>query len=164
MHFDKKIAERLRSARIKSGYPSAKLFAKANNLPYVTYSQYETGKRRISSESILRFANLLNISPSWLLTGHTDSSSTINQENLYSSQQLNHTSINADFLADVFEAVNQMICVSDSKLSDRDKIILTAELYSALNNNADIITKKNNLKALINAIKKIKSGIVDKIA
>lgn len=166
MSFDKKIGERLKLARIQANYSSAKLFALKNNIPYVTYSQYEAGKRRISADSILKFSKLLNISATWLLTGHdeTDQNNTYEYADVKTKiidrdilqSPLHEQIIDANFLGDVFEEITQMLQLSQRNLTDRDKIILSVELYTALSvNNQSIATKRNNLKILINSIKKL---------
>lgn len=72
-HFsiDEAVGKRLRSARRHQGYPSASAFALQRNIPLSTYSQYETGKRRLSSALIVYFCDLLRVSPTWLLTGES---------------------------------------------------------------------------------------------
>lgn len=167
MIFDKQIGERLKIARINAGYSSAKLFAQKNNIAYVTYSQYEAGKRRISADSILKFAKLLSVSASWLLTGYDEtkindiseygcSDIKISDHNILHPNSQNQY-IDANFLGDVFDEVNEMLKLSKNTLTDRDKIILSVELYTALSmNNQSIAAKKSNLKILINSIKKLK--------
>ena len=63
------IGLRLRSARRAANFKSARTFAFQYNIPESTYSQHETGKRSLSPEMLLRYSDLLNVDPSWLLTG-----------------------------------------------------------------------------------------------
>lgn len=65
----KGICERLKKTRISAGYRSARAFAIAHNVPYITYSQHEVGKRKTNPETIIKYAEYLNIDPAWLLTG-----------------------------------------------------------------------------------------------
>ncbi|MFO1259031.1 MAG: XRE family transcriptional regulator [Gammaproteobacteria bacterium] len=64
-----KICERLKDARIKAGFGSAKEFAEKTNLKISTYSLHEAGTRGMSIEVIEHYAGLLEINASWLLTG-----------------------------------------------------------------------------------------------
>ena len=65
----KQIAFRLRAARRTAGFKSARKFAMQYDIPESTYSQHETGTRALKSELLLYYAKLLNINPTWLLTG-----------------------------------------------------------------------------------------------
>lgn len=65
----KQIALRLKIARKTAGYKRAKNFALTHKIPFSTYSQHETGKRPLSAELLLKYGEILEINPSWLLTG-----------------------------------------------------------------------------------------------
>ncbi len=64
------VAKRLRMVRIASGYCSAKEFTKKYSIPASTYSQHENGKRILSLENIIHYAELTSVDPAWLMTGH----------------------------------------------------------------------------------------------
>src|SRR6266487_4881677 len=61
-----KIAERLREARVLSGL-SQESAAKMLGLQRPAISEIESGKRKVSAEEIIQFANLYRVSTSWLL-------------------------------------------------------------------------------------------------
>ncbi len=63
------ICKRLKEARIKRGFSSARNFALHQNIPDSTYTQHESGKRQISIGTLIYYSNLLDVSSAWLLTG-----------------------------------------------------------------------------------------------
>ena len=66
---DRKIAKRLREARILRGYGTATDAAKALGIPYPTYATYESGRRGVRTKHAVRFAGFFNVGIDWLLTG-----------------------------------------------------------------------------------------------
>lgn len=60
---------RLKSCRIISGFKSARSFADTFSVPLKTYSQHESGARKIPLENLVEYASNLKIDPYWLLTG-----------------------------------------------------------------------------------------------
>lgn len=60
---------RLKSCRVISGFKSARLFANAFSIPIKTYSQHESGIRKISIDILIEYASYFRIDPYWLLTG-----------------------------------------------------------------------------------------------
>lgn len=56
-------------ARRRAGFRSAAAFARAYELSEVTYRSHENGQRGMNLEAAQRYARLLKVSPSWLLTG-----------------------------------------------------------------------------------------------
>ena len=174
MKLDSGIGERLRIARKKAGDRPARAFANTHKIPYVTYSQHETGNRRLSPDAILKYAEMLNTSAAWLLTGLEEhrpdilmqteenviDNNTETSLNATNSSHTNHfvsyLNIDADFLGEVFNEINKMLNELSMQLSDKDKMILSIELYNALSTGTTLPIKKNNLKMLINSIKKLK--------
>jgi len=71
MHTEKMInpAERLRSARQKAGYDSAKSAAEAMGVPVATYIQHENGVRGFPATRAERYAKFFRVPPEWLLYG-----------------------------------------------------------------------------------------------
>ena len=69
----KEIAIRLKIARIELGFKKSKDFAKKVSTSPNTYSQYETLKRSLSLENLLKYSSALNINPGWLITGRGSS-------------------------------------------------------------------------------------------
>ena len=63
------ICKRLKESRIKQGFFSARAFASHNSIPDSTYTQHESGKRKMSIETLIKYCKLLNIEPLWLITG-----------------------------------------------------------------------------------------------
>ncbi len=65
----KKIAQRLKEARVTSGFKTAKSFIDQFGLSQSTYSLHETGQRAIGSQAAILYCKHLNINIDWLLTG-----------------------------------------------------------------------------------------------
>jgi len=66
-------AERLRSARIKAGFDTAKAAAEAMGVPVATYIQHENGVRGLPAGRADRYAKFFRVLPEWLLYGHASS-------------------------------------------------------------------------------------------
>lgn len=66
---DKEIGIRLMIARKSAGYKTAIEFSTAHGIAKTTYSQHERGVRSLTAGLLEKYANLLNINCSWLLTG-----------------------------------------------------------------------------------------------
>lgn len=66
-------AERLRSARIKAGFETAKAAAEAMGVPVATYIQHENGVRGFPAGRADRYAKFFRVLPEWLLYGHATS-------------------------------------------------------------------------------------------
>ena len=66
---DKEIGLRLKIARKTAGFKTALDLANKMQIPKSTYSQHETGKRSLTPEQLINYANKLDIEASWLLTG-----------------------------------------------------------------------------------------------
>jgi SOS-response transcriptional repressor LexA len=62
-------ADRLKQARIKSGYDSAKGAAEAMGVPVATYIQHENGSRGFPAKRAERYARFFRVTPEWLLYG-----------------------------------------------------------------------------------------------
>lgn len=62
-------SNRLREAREKSGYSSAKAAAEAMNIPVATYIQHENGVRGFPASKADRYARFFRTTPEWLLYG-----------------------------------------------------------------------------------------------
>jgi transcriptional regulator with XRE-family HTH domain len=61
-----KIANRLKEARTLSGLSQAQT-ADMINLPRATISEIESGKRRVSADELIQFANMYRVDTSWIL-------------------------------------------------------------------------------------------------
>ncbi len=60
---------RLKTCRILSGFKSARAFTTAFSLSSKTYTQYESGQRKISLENLIEYSKCLRIDPYWLMSG-----------------------------------------------------------------------------------------------
>lgn len=63
------IAMRLRAMRKEAGFKTGKSFAQKYGIPLTTYSQHETGKRKIAIEILIDYCFKLNANAGWVLTG-----------------------------------------------------------------------------------------------
>lgn len=63
------IAARLKQARIKAGYRTAREFCDKNDIKQPTYSNHENGKRGLKRPVAKHYAALLGVSDQWLLDG-----------------------------------------------------------------------------------------------
>ncbi len=61
--------ERLKMARLRSGFRSASEAASYLSIPYGTYSGHENGSRGIKESDLLRYASAFKVSPAWLAFG-----------------------------------------------------------------------------------------------
>jgi DNA-binding XRE family transcriptional regulator len=60
---------RLKQAREKGSYSSAKAAAEAMGVPVATYIQHENGTRGFPAETAARYARFFRVKPEWLLYG-----------------------------------------------------------------------------------------------
>ena len=60
-------ADRLKQARIKAGYDSAKAAAEAMGVPVSTYILHENGGRGVPAGRASRYAKFFRVAPEWLL-------------------------------------------------------------------------------------------------
>lgn len=65
------IGQRLKFARSQSGLSQAQV-AVFMDIPRPSISNIESGKRKVTSEEISKFAELYDVSSSWLLTEKTE--------------------------------------------------------------------------------------------
>ena len=65
---------RLRAARKAAGFKTAREFSHTQAIAQSTYGQYETGKRALNAEALVRFCRALNINAHWLLLGEAGQS------------------------------------------------------------------------------------------
>jgi transcriptional regulator with XRE-family HTH domain len=63
------VGKRIRAARKAAGYRSATAFSKDKSIPLSTYSQHENGRRVLSIDILIQYADLFHVSAAWLLTG-----------------------------------------------------------------------------------------------
>ena len=65
----KPFAERLRMARLTSGYPRQEDFARALGLKTPTYAHYERPRNEPPQDTLVKVAKLTGFSIHWLVTG-----------------------------------------------------------------------------------------------
>lgn len=63
------IHDRLRQARERANYKSARLAAEAMGVNYNTYAQHENGTRGLTKSTAMRYARFFRADLAWLLTG-----------------------------------------------------------------------------------------------
>lgn len=68
------IAERLKAARLQAGLSQGQV-AKILNLQRPTVSEIEAGRRKVSTEELVQFADIYDVSISWLAAGTMDGES-----------------------------------------------------------------------------------------
>lgn len=68
---------RLRQAREKGSYQSAKAAAEAMGVPVATYVQHENGTRGFPASVAARYARFFRVKPEWLLYGKVDADSVV---------------------------------------------------------------------------------------
>jgi len=66
------MADRLREARERAGYETAKLAAEAMGVPTPSYTQHENGIRGFKIDTARQYARFFKVSPEWLLYGIGD--------------------------------------------------------------------------------------------
>lgn len=62
-------AQRLKAAREKAGYDTAKSAAEAMGVAVATYIQHENGSRGYPADRAQRYARFLRVTPEWLIYG-----------------------------------------------------------------------------------------------
>lgn len=62
-------SERLRDARGRAGFSSAKSAAEAMGVPVATYIQHENGSRGFPADRAARYGRFFRVAPEWLLYG-----------------------------------------------------------------------------------------------
>lgn len=159
------IAGRLKFARIKAGFSSAAEFANKYSISYITYSQHESGKRNLSPELILKYADHTNVDASWLLTGQEPN---INKKEgglqLSDNVDNNLPPIDANSLWDIYSEINKLIMELNLNVAEKFKFILCVEIYQLTNSNKFGFSnncKYDVLKLLLTRIDEYK---VEKIA
>lgn len=73
--------ERLRNARIKAGYKSARRAALRFGWSVSTYAAHENGQNRFDAESARAYGRAFSVSPGWLLTGEDAAAAIANTQN-----------------------------------------------------------------------------------
>ena|ERR1700761_982446 len=82
------IATRIRDARILAGLSQAQAAIKLG-LPRPSVSEIESGKRKVTAEEIIQFADLYKVDKSWLLLEEEDAQLKMNRTVLFAARELN---------------------------------------------------------------------------
>ena len=83
-----KIANRIKDARTMSGLSQAQAATKLN-IPRPSISEIESGKRKVTAEEIIQFADLYKVDKSWLLLEEEDKDLKMNPHVLFAARELN---------------------------------------------------------------------------
>lgn len=75
-------AERLKEARAKAGYETAKAAAEAMGVSVSTYVQHESGVRGFPASRAARYAKFFRVAPEWLLYGRGEAAPVVIQPQL----------------------------------------------------------------------------------
>ena len=86
-----KIAARLKEARTLSGLSQANAADKLG-MQRPAISEIEAGKRRVSAEEIIQFAQLYKVDTSWLLLNENDVESSMTEEQKFAARELSKLS------------------------------------------------------------------------
>ena len=121
------IGARLREFRIKSGYKTSASFAEKLGINQPTYSNHENGNRGISIEVIMEYAQHLNVSWQYLVTGEANC-------NVHEDSLENKNGKNYILYEDLFEksviAVDEVFSEKDIKASAAKKADLAHYIYT----------------------------------
>ena len=83
-----KIATRIKDARIMAGLSQAQAAEKLN-LQRPAISEIEAGKRKVSAEEIIQFAELYRVDTSWLLLNKGTNELQMPEQVLFAARELN---------------------------------------------------------------------------
>lgn len=82
-----KIAARLKEARILAGLSQAQA-ADTLGLQRPAISEIEAGKRKVSAEEVIQFANLYKVDTSWLLLRETENETYMSEQLKFAAREL----------------------------------------------------------------------------
>lgn len=86
-----KIAARLKEARMLSGLSQAQAADKLG-LQRPAVSEIEAGKRKVSAEELIQFANLYKVNTSWLLLTDSENDVPVNEKLKFAARELSKLS------------------------------------------------------------------------
>ncbi len=115
------ISKRLRKARANAGYRFAKDFSDSICIPYITYSQHESGKRSVKPEQLVIYSESLQVSVQWLLTGREI------------SRDLDP--IDISLLFDIYEQVIRIVHSMHMTIDEREILSISCNIYNAFRSN-----------------------------
>ncbi|MCL9781782.1 helix-turn-helix domain-containing protein [Vibrio sp. S4M6] len=119
------IADRLCEARVNAGYKFTKDFASENSISYTTYSQHEKGKRSIKPEALVNYAEVLDVSVEWLITGQSHSSASFSNTENYA--------IDTNLLLDIYDQVQRMSEVMGIDKESLNQLKVSCQIYNSFN-------------------------------
>jgi transcriptional regulator with XRE-family HTH domain len=174
------IGLRLKIARLTAGYKTAKEFYTLQNISKSTYSQHEQGIRALTSDLIIKYAELLEINPAWLLTGGGHPCPIVKQSDIrkkliedmveeyrannilsFSSHyQINiqdeYSVVNMSLLSKILEGVFEAIHTYNVAIKAEEIILNCIDIYNSIEHLET--TKEQKLKIIDIAISSIIKG------
>ncbi len=143
------IANRLKEARSRRGFRSARSFSKYNGFAESTYAQHESGKRKLNIETLLIYSQKLSIEPEWLLTGEEPFSLTAvdNSKTKDAFIQANQSELEKKYLLANVKTLTRIVTlllpsIASHKINSYQALItITHEIYANIENDSE---KKNN--------------------
>ncbi len=127
------VGVRLKTARIAAGFKSAKDFCQKNKIPSSTYSLHETGRRNLKPKIAEKYAQLLGVNISWLLTGH---GKPYNNSHTLDEQGLSNEEFNALLKYQGNDEVQKTVLYKNEILNNVDPILfskIVAKITDVLN-------------------------------
>jgi len=156
MKCSKEISNRLKLARQRAGFRSARSFAIAHNVPYVTYSQHEAGSRRLNPDTLLKYATLLYVSPAWILSGELVGQLFVSEGNdgvTYGAHSQRKNEIDLELFFIVFDEIQGFINENKADVTPKDEVKLCVDFYNVLAGNAGTYDEKRAMvKNLLRSI------------
>ena len=146
------VHKRLKEARVKSGYSSARSFAKIHSISDSTYTQHESGKRKMGLSTLIHYSNLLNTSAFWMITGLVSNEKEfLPSLYIFSDKQdsLENSSykINLELLTKIYF----LLTVKYKELEVQYSILLntTLVIYNSIANNHLLLSNSTELNQII---------------
>lgn len=156
MKCSKEISNRLKIARQRAGFRSARAFAMAHKIPYVTYSQHEAGSRRLNPDTLLKYATLLHVSPAWILSGENVGHLFVSEGNdgaAYGTNSQRKSEIDWDLFFILFDEIHAFIEENKVDVTSKDEVKLCVDFYNVLEGNAGTHDEKRTMvKNLLRSI------------
>ena len=156
MKCSKEISNRLKSARQRAGFRSARSFAMTHKIPYVTYSQHEAGSRRLNPDTLLKYATLLHVSPAWVLSGEHVGQLFVSEGNdgiTYGANSQKKSEIDLELFFILFDEVQAFIKENKADVAPKDEIKLCVDFYNLLAGNTGTHDEKRAMvKNLLRSI------------
>lgn len=139
--------KRLKTARIKAGYLTAKEFAEKSGIAQSTYANHESGNRGLKSEVIENYGKLLGIDSVFILTGRENYAHIDEEEKDRLQETLASNIKNSSFYEVTYKAIKNAMLEVDKKVSEKE----LGEL--AHNNCTEILKHGDSVEQLLGMLK-----------